>query len=380
VNSVSKSEAILAVAGNGKTESIIQRCEKTSRRRLIITFTSNGQSEIENRLRGALLEGRIGEAPEVVGWYKFLIEHFLKPYLPASEFDRPYRGFYRDYDPGDRAPGHLRYFHEDGRVGGQLLSYVASRIDTTTSHMPIGRLDKIYEEIVIDEAQDLVASDLVILERLLKSSISLYLVGDLRQIVFETNRKDRKYKKYRGLGKLDWLKAMSEEGLLALTEKTINYRCSPPIVELANQVFDPSLELKPAISGRRSLQAHHGVFYISEDDIESYQNFCNPLGLRLNKTVANQWEKKLELINFGESKGRQSDHTLIFPSKPIQKFLETRTPIQSPTSASKLYVAITRARHSVAFVMPKNSVPGPGIHWWSHPGELKASNLEDLVN
>lgn len=362
---MANSSALLAVAGSGKTDSIIQRCEESPRRRLIITYTTNGQNEIENRLRGAMSGGRIGEIPEVIGWYKFLNEHFLKPYLPVSEFNRAYGGFYKDYDPGDRAPGSLRYFDKEGRVGGELLGYVASRVQISSGGLPVARLESIYEEIIIDEVQDLVASDLLILEFLLDSTIPIYMVGDLRQTVYETNRKDTKYKKYRGLGKLDWFKEKSADGLLTLTEQTINHRSCSPIVELANQVFDPTLGFANATSGRAIVQSHNGIFYIKEDDVEIYATHFDPMPLRLDKRAAKKWEQRLQFINFGEAKGLQTDHVLIFPSKPIRDFLEKRDPVQKSLSAAKLYVAITRARYSVAFVMPKGSVLGPGLHWWN---------------
>ena len=361
---MASSEFLLAVAGSGKTESIIDRCIHYPKRRLIITYTTNGQLELENRLRQALADGLIDTVPEVMGWYKFLIEHFLKPYLPVSQYSRIYRGFHKDYDPGDKAPGDIRYFDPDGRVGGERLAYVAAQVQSSSKGLPVSRLAKIYEEIVIDEAQDLVATDLVLLEEILASDMSLYMVGDVRQIVYETNRKDAKYRKYRGLGKLDWIREKADKGQLTFTEQTVNYRSCEPIVALANQVFDPALGLLRATSGRVEVPAHHGVFYIKEDEVETYQIMFNPMPLRWDKRSGRGLEHCLDYINFGESKGLQADHVLIVPSKPIRDFLAERNPIKSMLSAAKLYVAITRARHSLAFVMPDNAQTGEGVTWW----------------
>lgn len=362
---MTNSRVLLAVAGSGKTESIIRDCAETYKRRLVISYTTNGQREIESRLRAAKAFGTINELPDVVGWYKFLLDHFLKPYLPVSEFSRTYQGFNKTYDPGPRAQRDRRYFDREGQVGGELLGYVAAKVQKSTTGLPVKRLEKIYEEIIIDEVQDLVASDLVILEELLKSSISIRMVGDPRQTVFETNRSDRKYSKFRGIEKVKWFIENSKKGLFSLTEQTTNYRCCSAIVDLANQVFNPGLGLENATSGQLITHPHQGVFYITEDEVDDYVSRFSPMPLRLNKRSAKKWNDDLQFTNFGEAKGLQADHVLIFPTAPIKTFLESRSPIDSPQSAARLYVAITRARHSVAFVMPKSSRPGAGISWWN---------------
>lgn len=56
--------------------------------------------------------------------------------------------------------------------------------------------------------------------------------------------------------------------------------------------------------------------------------------------------------NFGASKGGTFDHVVIFPTQPIKHYLKTRDPgVLADKARSELYVAITRAIHSVAFVV-----------------------------
>jgi ATP-dependent exoDNAse (exonuclease V) alpha subunit len=59
----------------------------------------------------------------------------------------------------------------------------------------------------------------------------------------------------------------------------------------------------------------------------------------------------LATMNIGLSKGSTVERVLIFPTKPMIKYLRTRNPADAG-SREKLYVAVTRARHSVAFVVP----------------------------
>jgi DNA helicase IV len=57
------------------------------------------------------------------------------------------------------------------------------------------------------------------------------------------------------------------------------------------------------------------------------------------------------VMNFGESKGLSFDRVLIYPTKPfIDWFINNESDLVE-TSRSKLYVAITRARYSVAIVL-----------------------------
>jgi DNA helicase II / ATP-dependent DNA helicase PcrA len=76
-------------------------------------------------------------------------------------------------------------------------------------------------------------------------------------------------------------------------------------------------------------------------------------------------------MNFGMSKGLSFDRVLIYPTVPIIKWLKNCSSDLAATSRSKLYVAITRARHSVAFVYDfKDSEQIAGMSKFD-PGTLK---------
>ena len=55
-------------------------------------------------------------------------------------------------------------------------------------------------------------------------------------------------------------------------------------------------------------------------------------------------------INFGDSKGLTFARVLIFPNDPIKKYLAIGDSEHVKKSRAKFYVAITRAKYSVAFV------------------------------
>lgn len=64
-------------------------------------------------------------------------------------------------------------------------------------------------------------------------------------------------------------------------------------------------------------------------------------------------------MNMGESKGRGFDHVVILPTEPMRLWLSKPVSELRPQSRAKLYVALTRARHSVAIVMDWGTAPLP---------------------
>ena len=70
------------------------------------------------------------------------------------------------------------------------------------------RLECIYDEILVDEVQDLASYDWEILEKLLHSRIELRLVGDVRQAVLSTNPRGRKNKQFGYAASLQWFRKL----------------------------------------------------------------------------------------------------------------------------------------------------------------------------
>ena len=56
-----------------------------------------------------------------------------------------------------------------------------------TGGLPIGRIQGVFDRIIVDEAQDLAGWDLEVIEHLLKSAVEVALIGDYRQATFSTN-------------------------------------------------------------------------------------------------------------------------------------------------------------------------------------------------
>jgi DNA helicase-2/ATP-dependent DNA helicase PcrA len=208
-------------------------------------------------------------------------------------------------------------------------------------------LERIYAHIFIDEVQDLVGYDLDVLDSLLVSGIKLILVGDPRQHTFATNIGPRN-KKYRGARLADWFAKRAD--VCTFEPRNYSYRCNQAICDFADAIY-PNLPATTSIDVAPT--GHDGIFQVATEDVPGYIAEHHPVTvLRHDKNVDTAG---LPAMNIGIAKGSTFDRVMIFPTKPMLKYLEDgdETKLKAP---ERLYVAVTRARFSVAFVVPNRSV------------------------
>ena len=74
--------------------------------------------------------------------------------------------------------------------------------------------------------------------------------------------------------------------------------------------------------------------------------------VQLRNSSIRKVDERLRAYNFGQSKGMTCDRVIIYPTASIVKWLKNHDYELKPTSRADLYVALTRARFSVAFVIP----------------------------
>lgn len=273
----------LAVAGSGKTQGIVDACSMgdPAKRRLILTYTRTGQEELERRLREECTSGNL---PHVTGWFSFLIKYIIRPYLPAFAPGQVISGLNFHGDPGRYSKGLDRHFDSDNRVYAKGISLLANKVCAASSDAPISRLGRIYDEIHIDEVQDLCGNDLDILQKIMRlSGLEVHMVGDIRQSIYETNASDPKHKKYRWAKMVDWFRIQPN---LTMLEKFGTWRNNQEIASFADSVFGSSLGLKQTLANRIETTNHNGVFAITEDQLDSYMGEYNPQLLRHNIVAA----------------------------------------------------------------------------------------------
>lgn len=236
--SVVSSNLTLAVAGSGKTQSIVDACAtaKAGERILVLTYTSANQQELTERL--AAVAGHRHHV-EVSGWFSFLIGHLVRPYLPFAYSGERVRGFDFKSEPqqGIANEEWRRYFNNQSEVRKVHLAQLAHRVNNAANDAPIRRLERIYDVIYIDEVQDLCGWDLEVLGLLMASRVQLEMVGDVRQAILVTNSRERKNKKYMFMKIWDWFKAQEKAGRMTIDQKCETHRCRPEIADLADSLF-----------------------------------------------------------------------------------------------------------------------------------------------
>ena len=99
---------------------------------------------------------------------------------------------------------------------------------------------------------------------------------------------------------------------------------------------------------------HVGVFSVHSDDLTEYINKYNPVILRLNRSTQMEVCKDRSSFNFGEAKGLGFDRVLVISTEKHRKFISGDFAVFNDDKTEKarntFYVAITRARYSIAFV------------------------------
>lgn len=338
-------EIIVAAAGGGKTTRIVSRAASDHRRSALVTYTANNVQE----LRGRFYE--IGKAIpaniEISSWYRFLLHELVRPYQ-LSIVTRRIDGLH--FVEGQSAlyakkSDVNRYFlSQRGRlIYSDKISEFVLALNNASDGAVLARLAERFSTIYVDEIQDMAGWDLDLLEMLLGSRVKIILVGDHRQATFRTNNSS-KNKPFAGVKIIDKFRAWEKAKLGSLVFERETYRCHQLIADLADAFFprEPS-----TISRNDTKTGHDGVFVIAPDLVERYVGVFRPQVLRLDrKTDCSGYSA----LNFGDSKGMTFDRVLIFPHKAGQTWLNSGDFNHVLGSAAKLYVGVTRARYSVAFV------------------------------
>lgn len=337
---------ILAVAGGRKTQSIVEDCRSCpdNRRILAVGYTTASQHELQTRIRAAGVHSR---RVEVMGWFAFLLQHLVRPYLPLLYDDRRLTGLNFDGDPGRYATGVERFLDADDRAYKLHLAKLAHDVATASNGAAVDRLEHIYDEIYIDEVQDLGGWDLEVIRLLLSTRLNLTMVGDMRQALLSTNIRDPKNKQYRKEKIFNWFQLMERRGVLKIEQAPITYRSSQVIATLSDSIFDPGLGYAPTVSASTETHEHAGIFTVRESDAVEYARRHGALCLRHSKAVAKDLD--LPFLTFGVAKGRTVDHVLIYPTARTLQFLAGGARLEGQ-AACALYVGVTRAKHSVAFI------------------------------
>ena len=174
---------ILAVAGSGKTESII-RGFIPGVRTLVLTYTQNAEADLRRRV--LLRYGYMPSQIHIATYFSFLVRFCAKPLLHAVMKDRGITysrptDFSRKFNLEDER----RYFDSGRRLYHCRL---AKLLMMRCMEELCQRIERYFDRVVIDEVQDFGGYDYNFLLALSQARVAWYLVGDFHQHTFDTSR------------------------------------------------------------------------------------------------------------------------------------------------------------------------------------------------
>ena len=364
---MSTNKLIIAGAGSGKTTYIVNEAIKnTSKPILITTFTQANESAIRQKL--IKRAGCIPAHVTVQTWFSFLLQHGVRPYQ-GSRYRGKVQGLF--LKSGQSATGiaetdtDRHYFTTDKKIYSDKVAKFTIKCNELNDGAVVQRLAKIYGGIYIDEVQDLAGYDLEFLKLLIAGQMDLTLVGDPRQATYSTNdsSKNKKFKKSAILN------FFSDKSIQIDTDDTtlnINYRCESNICDISNKLYPDMRQVK---SGAKITDRHKGLFLVKSSDADAYL-LRYELTMQLRDSIKTKSvNTKYAVMNFGASKGLEFNRVLIYPTKPMIDWLKSGdSTLLKPVSRSKMYVALTRARTSVAFVCDED-IDSSVFNKWCSPKE-----------
>lgn len=348
-----------SAAGTGKTTKIVKLALKIKNKKVLITtYTLENLAVIQKKIQA--LHGFIPSNIEIISWFSFLLNECIRPYqnlygienrINEMTFSNSQSALYTPTNDIKH------YINNDNSIYSDKLSEFAYNCNRANNNCIIQRLEKCYDYIFIDEAQDLSGYDFSLVDKFLESNIVVSLFGDARQTTFNTTP-STKNKRY-STNILKYFLDKETEKLGKLRYMNKSWRCNEQICKFSDKIFP---DFPKTVSQNTTITGHDGLFLLKKEDFDEYYNKYKPQILIWDKRSQKKIGNKTG-INIGVSKGSTYNRVLIVPTKPMLDFLETGKITSSPT---KFYIAVTRSKYSVAFLIDDSKFTSifPEITFW----------------
>ncbi|MFZ2545073.1 MAG: UvrD-helicase domain-containing protein [Candidatus Saccharimonadales bacterium] len=362
---MNKNRLLLSAPGSGKTTLIVNEIlAGDGSQTLITTYTESNAEEIKQKFISK--RGSVPGHVTILPWFSFLLKHGVRPYQFSmdSSLEDVKIGFYlQQGKSGRRGTNRFGqplywgeedfkkfYFTKDYKIYSDKISkFIYTCNKGRVNGEVVKRISRMFTNIYVDEVQDLAGWDLELILLFFKSESNVTLVGDPRQTIYATND-GGKHKTYRG-GRIDSFLKEKGGNRLSYHEDTEtlkkSHRNNRVICDFSSLLFpDYSPTEECSCDNCVHTDSRMGIFLVHEDDLGAYKkNLPNNISLRWSGSGDDE-------MNFGISKGKTFDHVIIRPTEKMIEYLKAGDlkVFDSVETLSKLYVAITRARFSVAFI------------------------------
>lgn len=334
-------QVVFAVAGSGKTSSIIDSVEEDSRY-LIVTYTDNNTRHLRNRIIQKL--GKIPEGVRVYSYFTFLYSFC---YRPLCGYEVNTKGINFNYPLPKNAQRSLKstrehYIDKNERLFASRIAKLLIEFNVVPE--VIERIETFFDLVCIDEVQDFAANDFNFICSLANANVKMLLVGDFYQHTFDTSRDGNTQKNLHACFS-KYCKKLSSAGFsIDLESLSRSYRCSPCVCSFVEN------ELAIEIQSHRNDQVEVRLI----DDSQEIENiYLNDSIVKLFYQKSNSYYGYTE--NWGNTKGLDHFQDVCVVLNPTTfKAFESGQLAQLPqTTKNKLYVACTRAKGNLYFVSEK---------------------------
>lgn len=364
----------LAAAGSGKTNFIVDEAlANHDRRILILTFTNANEQEIVDLF---IAKNKcVPKNVTVQSWFSFLLQHGVKPFQ-AYLYDDHVEGLLLVSTksgvrftnskgipvPWKESEVDKHFFSPSRKIYSDKISKFVIRVNDLSGGKVVQRIANLFEDIYVDEVQDLAGYDLKIIKELMVSPANFCMVGDPRQVTYNTHFPDV-YKKYMN-GKIkDFVENECKKIPIIIDSSSLktSHRNRTDVCKLSSQLY-PFLDCPD--SDNNTVSEHDGMFFIDSKNLDAYLEKYKPMQLRL-KINSRHIHPDYPVFNFGDSKGKSFNRTIIFPTSDMKLWLKNHSTSLAPLTRAQLYVALTRTRQSLAIYLDGESIDDyPFLDLW----------------
>lgn len=323
---------ILAVAGSGKTEYLINSID-LNKRTAIVTYTIANQKELKERIIK-----KFGEIPQSVylfGFWQFAYNFCLIP-LTNKKINGIIFSENYNYLPFYKKKG---YFLGNYIMENKICKYL---LNENLGY--IKRIELFFDEVLIDEIQDFDSYDLDWVFTLRNLNIPVLLVGDYYQKTFSTSNVGNKaqgitknYNSYTS-------KFIKNNFHVDTSTLQSSKRCSKEVCEFINTKIGISI----------SSSTNHSSFVGLVDDKNEIEKILSDDNVH-KLFYSQHYKYDMKSGNWGGEKGLTFSNVCVILNKNTsKKFISNNLQSLSPQTKAKFYVACTRTASNLYFIDSEN--------------------------
>lgn len=324
-----------AVAGSGKTRSIVEQIDP-SRRSLVLTYTTNAERDLRRRIANKL---DVSVASVTVETYFSFLNGFC--YKPLLQADMGSRGisFSVPSEQSNRLPlSNKRRYMQGDRI---YHCRMAKLLDVKGCLPELReRIERYYDDVYIDEVQDFGGHDFNFLMEIAKARTRFRLVGDFHQHTFSTSHDGNvnkslheDYESYRA--------RFSKAGFhVDTTALGASYRCGPAVCDHISTTLN--IQIASALDSTVRVD-------VLDSQAEVDRVFADQETVKL--FFEQHWLYGCHSNNWGACKGL--DHyqnvCVVLNAKSWTLLSRGQLMQAKPIVRNKLYVACSRSRGHLSF-------------------------------